>query len=175
MLRREPAVRVLCCDQPRQWPKSGRRDAGAEIRSGNSRVSSLTLKRSRAEMKHKPEQLKAAGHSIELRIEDVSQLFHTLDPFPFRERDLDKEAEEFIVSWARELPRDSQLRIVVHLPESQAALPEAREIVRLSPAISATAPVSSGSISTNCFALAAGRSRSASRCSRFPSSSAKPC
>jgi len=79
-------------------------------------------------MKHKPEQLKAAGHSIELRIEDVSQLFHTLDPFPFRERDLDKEAEEFIVSWARELPRDSQLRIVVHLPQSQAALPEAREI-----------------------------------------------
>ena len=45
-----------------------------------------------------PEQIESAGHSIELRIEDVSQLFHTLDPFPFRERDLDKEAEEFIVS-----------------------------------------------------------------------------
>ena len=75
-----------------------------------------------------PEQLEAAGHSIELRIEDVSQLFHTLDPFPFRERDLDKEAEEFIVSWARELPRDRPLRIVVHLPEAQALLPEAREI-----------------------------------------------
>jgi len=35
-----------------------------------------------------PEQLAATGHSIELRLEDVSQLFHTLDPFPFRERDL---------------------------------------------------------------------------------------
>ena len=43
-------------------------------------------------------------------------------------RDLDKEAEEFIVSWARELPCDRPLRIVVHLPEAQAALPEAREI-----------------------------------------------
>ena len=75
-----------------------------------------------------PEQIESAGHSIELRIEDVSQLFHTLDPFPFRERDLDKEAEEFIVSWARELPCDRPLRIVVHLPEAQAALPEAREI-----------------------------------------------
>jgi hypothetical protein len=75
-----------------------------------------------------PEQSAAAGHAIELRVEDVSQLFHTLDPFPFRERDLDNEAEEFIVSWARELPRDRPLQIVVHLPETQASLPEAREI-----------------------------------------------
>ena len=75
-----------------------------------------------------PEQLEATGRTIELRVEDISQLFHTLDPFPFRERDLDKEAEEFIVSWARELPRDRSLRIVVHLPEPQASLPEAREI-----------------------------------------------
>ena len=75
-----------------------------------------------------PDQLAATGHSIELRVEDVSQLFHTLDPFPFRERDLDKEAEEFIVSWARELPRDRPLRIVVHLPEKQLTRPEAKEI-----------------------------------------------
>ena len=73
-------------------------------------------------------QVDAAGHSIELRVEDISQLFHTLDPFPFRERDLDKDAEEFIVSWARELPRDRPLRIIVHLPEAQASLPETREI-----------------------------------------------
>ena len=43
----------------------------------------------------------AAENAIEIRIDDISQLFHTLDPFPFRERDLDKDAEEFIVSWAR--------------------------------------------------------------------------
>ncbi len=41
---------------------------------------------------------------IELRVENTAQLFHTLDPFPFRERDLDREAEEFIVGWAQELP-----------------------------------------------------------------------
>ena len=57
---------------------------------------------------------------IELRVDDVSQLFDTLDPFPFRERDLDKEAEEYIVGWARELPRDQQIEIVVHLPSSKA-------------------------------------------------------
>ena len=42
---------------------------------------------------------------IELRVDDIAQLFHTLDPFPFREKDLDREAEEYIVGWARELPK----------------------------------------------------------------------
>jgi hypothetical protein len=70
----------------------------------------------------------AAENAIEIRIDDISQLFHTLDPFPFRERDLDKDAEEFIVSWARELPADQPFRIVVHLPEAQASIPEAHEI-----------------------------------------------
>jgi hypothetical protein len=74
------------------------------------------------------EQQLTAAHAIEIRIEDISQLFQSLDPFPFRERDLDKDAEEFIVSWARELPTDHPLRIVVHLPEAQASMPEAREL-----------------------------------------------
>ena len=63
--------------------------------------------------------------SIELRITEISQLFHTLDPFPFRDKDLDKDAEEFIVGWARETPTDRPLRIVVHLPEAQARTPSA--------------------------------------------------
>jgi hypothetical protein len=37
---------------------------------------------------------------IEIRVNDIAQLFHTLDPFPFRERDLVDEAEDYIVSWA---------------------------------------------------------------------------
>jgi hypothetical protein len=67
-------------------------------------------------------------NAIELRIEEISQLFHSLDPFPFREKDLDKETEEFIVGWARELSVDRQIKIVVHLPEAQASTPEAQEI-----------------------------------------------
>lgn len=35
---------------------------------------------------------------IELRIRNVSQLFNTLDPFPFRERDLAPEAADYIVA-----------------------------------------------------------------------------
>ena len=69
-----------------------------------------------------------AGDSIEVRIAEISQLFQSLDPFPFRDKDLDKEAEEFIVSWARELPADQPLKIIVHLPEAQASTPEAREL-----------------------------------------------
>jgi hypothetical protein len=65
---------------------------------------------------------------IEIRVEKLAQLFHGLDPYPFREKDLDKDAEEFIVSWARELPRDQAFKIVVHVPEEQLALPEAQDV-----------------------------------------------
>ena len=63
---------------------------------------------------------RADENAIEIRVEEVSQLFDTLDPFPFRERDLDREAEDYIVGWARELPGDGPIRIVVHLPANAA-------------------------------------------------------
>jgi hypothetical protein len=53
---------------------------------------------------------------IEIRVDEVSQLFNTLDPFPFHERDLDSDAEEYIVGWARELSHQGPLTIVIHLP-----------------------------------------------------------
>lgn len=58
-------------------------------------------------------------HAIELKVDEARQLFESFDPYPFRERDLDKDAEEYIVAWARELPRDAPIKIVVHLPEVQ--------------------------------------------------------
>jgi hypothetical protein len=67
---------------------------------------------------------------IELRVNEIAQLFHTLDPFPFREKDLDREAEEYIVGWARELPAHRPFRIVVHFPDvdsQKAAALELRE------------------------------------------------
>ena len=66
--------------------------------------------------------------AIELRVDEIAQLFHTLDPFPFRERDLDREAEEFIVGWARELPTDRLIRIIVHFPESDTQNKAAQEL-----------------------------------------------
>jgi hypothetical protein len=70
----------------------------------------------------------ASDDLIELRVDNIAQLFHTLDPFPFRERDLDKEAEEFIVGWARELAADHTITIIIHFPEAEAQTKAAREL-----------------------------------------------
>lgn len=65
---------------------------------------------------------------IELRVEDARQLFDTLDPFPFHERDIDAGAENYIVGWARELPADRPLKIVLHLPAAKVEDHLAREL-----------------------------------------------
>lgn len=69
---------------------------------------------------------------IELRLRSLNQLFNSLDPSPFYEQDLDDNAEEFIVGWARELPRDAPLEIVIHitaLPDDQGTLAETSDRV----------------------------------------------
>jgi hypothetical protein len=38
-----------------------------------------------------------------------------MDLSPFHERDLDDDAEEFIVGWAREFPRHDPVSLVVHV------------------------------------------------------------
>jgi hypothetical protein len=58
--------------------------------------------------------------TIEVRIREVGQIFNSLDPSPFAERDLDDDAEAHIVSWAREVDTQGPFRIVVHLPASEA-------------------------------------------------------
>ena len=54
----------------------------------------------------------------------LAQLFHSFDPSPFRERELDATAEEFIAGWASDLPSRAQLELVVHLEEKR---PEPKE------------------------------------------------
>jgi len=55
---------------------------------------------------------------IELRLANANQLFNTMDPSPFHERDLDHDAEEFIVSWAREQSPKVALRLRIVLKQS---------------------------------------------------------
>lgn len=57
------------------------------------------------------------NNAIELRLREVAQLFNSLDPSPFKEKDLDPDAEEFIVEWARELGarKDTALRLIIYL------------------------------------------------------------
>jgi len=52
---------------------------------------------------------------IEVKLTELNQLFNSMDPSPFHERDLDHDAEEFIVSWAQEHPKQHDLKLVVHL------------------------------------------------------------
>ena len=56
-------------------------------------------------------------HRIELNLREVGQLFNTMDPAPFPEKDLDADAEEFILSWVNEFPLDEPAVLVVHLAE----------------------------------------------------------
>ena len=55
------------------------------------------------------------AHHIELSLRDIDQLFNTMDPSPFHEKDLDHDAEEFIVSWAKEFPRHEPIDLIVYL------------------------------------------------------------
>jgi hypothetical protein len=56
-------------------------------------------------------------HCIEVNLRDVNQLFNTMDPSPFHEKDLDDDAEKFIESWAREFPVKEPVSLVVHVSE----------------------------------------------------------
>ena len=70
----------------------------------------------------------APVRSIELKIREVGQLFQSLDPLPFRERDLDAAVEEYVVAWAREQGGAAPIHILVHLPPKEARREEAGHI-----------------------------------------------
>ncbi|HKI65291.1 MAG TPA: hypothetical protein VKA16_11800 [Burkholderiales bacterium] len=62
----------------------------------------------------------APVHQISLRLREIGQLFNSMDPTPFRHRDLDPNAEEFIESWAQEFPSGSRFLLVIHLQHKPA-------------------------------------------------------
>lgn len=72
---------------------------------------------------------KVAENLIEIRVNDIAQLFHTLDPFPFREKDLAAETEDYVVGWAREMPGKHPFKIVVHVPDSESQKAASRDFV----------------------------------------------
>ena len=57
------------------------------------------------------------AHTIKLKLHDINQLFNSMDPSPFIERDLDDNAEEFILSWAQEFPANAPIRLSIYLDE----------------------------------------------------------
>src|SRR5262245_25883348 len=99
-----------------------RRDSGTirplhSLGEGQQRTDSLSAAAQDAERRR---------GSVELHLREVAQLFDSLDPCPFYERDLDIDAEEYIVASTRELPQQPQV-IVVYLDQSSGEA-EARSV-----------------------------------------------
>jgi hypothetical protein len=65
----------------------------------------------------------SGAHLIEIRLNTLDQLFNSLDPAPFHSKDLDAEAEEYIVGALSELPSDKPARLVFYLPAGVAQEP----------------------------------------------------
>lgn len=59
------------------------------------------------------------GH-LRLAVRTHEQLFNSFDPSPFYEKDLDGDAEQFLVSWARELHPHAELRLTLYLKQAPA-------------------------------------------------------
>ena len=60
----------------------------------------------------------ARAELIELRFSELQQVFNSFDPSPFRERDLNVAAADYIVDWAKETPLERPLTLRVHLERS---------------------------------------------------------
>jgi hypothetical protein len=56
-------------------------------------------------------------HRLALRVRELAQLFNSMDPTPFLNKDLDPEANTFIETWAARFPPNSRFHITIHLEQ----------------------------------------------------------
>ena len=71
---------------------------------------------------------------IDIRLRTAHQLFDGRDPAPFRERDIDKDAVDYIVGAFEEIPAKSEVKLVLWLsetPDAPIANETLQEAVRL--------------------------------------------
>lgn len=70
----------------------------------------------------------ADGHVlIQIRLTRLAQLFHSLDPAPFREKDLDPAADAYLVESAEEIGTELPIALVFELPATE--IPAARALL----------------------------------------------
>lgn len=65
---------------------------------------------------------------IKVYVRELSQLFDSMDPSPFREKDLDRNAHEYIVETAKELSTRVPIALIVYL-ERSIGLPDEGKIL----------------------------------------------
>ncbi|MDP2749338.1 MAG: hypothetical protein Q8O89_00725 [Nanoarchaeota archaeon] len=58
-------------------------------------------------------------HDINLRLREERQLFNSFDPAPFLERDLDDDAEQYIIDSVKEYPLKQKMRLTILLPKER--------------------------------------------------------
>jgi hypothetical protein len=59
-----------------------------------------------------------ADPTIRVALRCALQMFDSIDPSPFHERDIDPDAEQFIINWAREVPKEAPLKLEVAVAET---------------------------------------------------------
>jgi hypothetical protein len=67
---------------------------------------------------------------VELKLHDTRQLFNSLDPSPFIEKDLDDEAHRYIVDAVGEVRAHTDKKLVVYLPAALVDTEDARSVPR---------------------------------------------
>jgi hypothetical protein len=53
--------------------------------------------------------------ALDIHVDASERLFNSIDPAPFRDRDLDPEVITYVVEWAEDQPSDAQLKLCVQL------------------------------------------------------------
>lgn len=66
--------------------------------------------------------------AIEVRLREMDQLFDSMDPCPFYEKDLDRNAEQYIVESLREIATQTPAAVVVHLDKPAGMVDEERVV-----------------------------------------------
>jgi hypothetical protein len=67
---------------------------------------------------------------IEVHVVELQQFFNSLDPTPFRKRDIDPRAEEFIAGWAREISPEKPLGLLIHVDNKADATADQIAVIR---------------------------------------------
>lgn len=67
---------------------------------------------------------------IELSLNKIGQLYNSFDPSPFHEKELDSDADAYIVSAVREIGADKPIKLVIDLPPEELKAPGAADIER---------------------------------------------
>lgn len=80
-------------------------------------------------MTAKPVADKVEAVAVELRLDRVAQLYNSLDPAPFHEKEVDAAADDYIVGSAEDLGGRA-MRLVLLLPAAELARPEAAHIAQ---------------------------------------------